>query len=103
MKTLLTTAALAALLISGAALADGDSMKGPGMTGPHTQMQDGDGQHMGRGMGSEKERHSTASRSDHDKDHRGEGRHGESHEGQRHGDDDDHDGRHMKKMDRDHS
>lgn len=113
MKTLLSTAALAALLVSGAALADGPGMNGQGkygqgMSGPRADMQhqmqsrmrDDDGQHPGNRAGREyagkgkNERNSTP----------GIGQNGRGHaDDHDNGYDDDHGRRHLNKMVRDHS
>lgn len=101
MKTLLSTAALTALLVSGAALADGPGMKGQGINGPgmsgsrsdmQTQMRErahGDEEHIGKGKHEEHPGSGSA--------HSGPGHNND------HDNDDDHGPRHMKQMDRDHS
>lgn len=110
MKTLLSTSALAAFLVSGVALADGPGMKGDrsskhGMSGPQSQMQTDGKHHMGKEMHDGKGREYSSGRyvdDDDDDDRRGETRRGEDRY-DRDEDDDNRGERHMKHMDRDHS
>jgi hypothetical protein len=102
MKTYLSTAALAVLLISGAAIADGPGMKGSrssdsSMSGPRSHMQSDDKHHMDKDEYAGKGREYSSDRYDDDEDQRGENHRGEA----RH-DDDDRQHR-MKHMGRGHS
>ena len=109
MKTLLSTAALAALLVSGAALADGSGMNGQRMKGQHMSSPHADMQtEMQARMHDDDERHPGTR---HDEEDAGKGKHerhsapGSDHSGRGHNDDDDddHGPRHMNKMSQDRS
>jgi len=107
MKTLLSTAALTALLVSGAALADGVSMKndrasGHGMSEMRSHMQTGDARHMGRNMYAGEGHEYSSERHERDDDDREESYRGyDRHD--RDYDDDEHRRPHMKNIDRDRS
>ena len=107
MKTLLSAAAMTAVVVSGVALADGVGMKGDrssgyGMSERQSFLQSSGAQHMGRDMRAGKGREHSSARLDRNDDdrgepHRREGRHDRDY------DDDKHRGPHMKNMDWDRS
>jgi len=102
MKTLLSAAALAAMLVSGAALADGPGMNERGMKGPGMSDAHGDIQKKMHSRMHDDDQHP---RAQYGEDHAGKGKHGRhsasesDHPGRGHdNDDDDHGPRHKSKM-----
>ena len=108
MKTLLSTAAMAALLVSGVALADGSGMKGQGMKGQHMSSPHADmkTEMQARMHDDDDERHPGKR---YDEEHAGKGKH-ERHStsesdrlGRGYDDDDDRGSHYKNRMDRDRS
>lgn len=108
MKTLLSAAAMAAVLVSGVALADGNGMKGDrssgyGMSELRSHMQTGDAQHRGRDMHAGKGREYSSDRYDRDDDDREESYRDHDRYDRDYDDDNEYRRPHMKNMDRDRS